>query len=299
MMQRTETTTTLNVVQFLNDVAQLTKLRLSFSVVFSSITGYLIAFNTFDVDVLILLVIGGFAVVGSSNAFNQWIEKDRDALMKRTQNRPLPSGRMQDGSALFIAVLLGIVGLFLLYTINAKTAFFAAFSILVYTCVYTPLKRITSLTVFVGAFPGAIPFMLGWVAATNQFGIEPGTLFLIQFFWQFPHFWAIGWYLEDDYKSAGYIMLPSGKANQATAFQIVFYSLWTVVASLLPFFGITGTLSLSAVGAILVFLLGLLLIHRAIVLMKEKSKMAAKQLILTSILHLTGVQIIYVIDKFL
>ena len=148
--------------------------------------------------------------------------------MLRTKNRPLPAGRMHPTSALFLGVILTVIGVAALYVINLKTAFFASISIFLYACVYTPLKQKTPLSVFVGAFPGAIPFMLGWVAATNEFGIEPGVLFMLQFFWQFPHFWAIGWLMHDQYEAAGFKMLPSGDRDQNTAFQIVFYTLWTV-----------------------------------------------------------------------
>ena len=298
-MHHTETTTSLNFQQFLIDIAQLTKFRLAFSVVFSSLAGYLLAVDNIHFETLFFLLFGGFKIVGASNAFNQWIEKEQDALMYRTQNRPLPSGRMSDNTALIIASILAVLGLLLLYQINLKTTFFAAFSIFVYTCIYTPLKSKTPLTVFVGAFPGAIPFMLGWVAATNQFGIEPGILFMIQFFWQFPHFWAIGWYLDEDYKRAGYKMLPSGKTDQLTAFQIVFYTLWTIITSLIPAFGFTGALNLSFFAASLILLLGVFLLFYALLLMRQKSKVAARKLIFMSIFYLTGLQIIYVIDKFI
>ena len=194
-----------------NDFKQLTKVGLSLSVVFSSLAGYLLAVEKINISILILLAIGGYLMVGASNAFNQIIEKDTDALMKRTMNRPLPAGRMHVSMAMVIAVSFTIVGLAILYSINPKSALFGAISIFLYTSIYTPLKAITPLSVFVGAIPGAIPFMLGWVAATNDFGIEPGTLFMLQFFWQFPHFWAIAWNLDDDYKKAGFKMLPSAK----------------------------------------------------------------------------------------
>ena len=168
----------------------LTKARLALSVVFSSIAGYFLAVDVVDFNELILLVIGGYLIVGASNSFNQIIEKDKDALMDRTKNRPLPAKAITTQNAFWISVFLTLIGLLCLYFINYKTAFFAAISVFLYTCVYTPLKPITPLSVFVGAIPGAIPFMLGWVAATGSFGIEPGTLFMIQFFWQFPHFWA-------------------------------------------------------------------------------------------------------------
>ncbi|MBR9757391.1 MAG: protoheme IX farnesyltransferase, partial [Algicola sp.] len=168
---------------------------LSLSVVFSSVAGYLLGADQVSLKILLLLALGGYFMVGASNAFNQIIERDLDALMDRTKNRPIPAGRMTVNTAFIIAVIFTILGIGILYTINPKTAMFGAISIFLYTSVYTPLKTKTPLAVFVGAIPGAIPFMLGWVAATNNFGIEPGTLFAIQFFWQFPHFWAIGWFL--------------------------------------------------------------------------------------------------------
>ena len=220
---------TFSFATLLSDFLQLTKFRLAISVVFSSVAGYLLAVDQIEVSILLGLFFGGFAMVGASNAFNQWIEKDKDALMDRTKNRPLPAGRMNNLTALVIASLLTLLGIFILNNINFKTALFGALSIFIYTCVYTPLKSVTPLSVFVGAFPGAIPFMLGWVAATGSFGVEPGILFMVQFFWQFPHFWAIGWMMDDDYKKAGFKMLPTGNPDRATAFQIVFYTLWTLI----------------------------------------------------------------------
>ena len=134
---------------------------------------------------------------------------------------------------------------------------FGAISIFLYTCVYTPLKTKTPISVFVGAIPGAIPFMLGWVAATNDFGIEPGTLFALQFFWQFPHFWAIGWFLFEDYKKGGFFMLPTGKQDKGTAVQIIMYTIWTILVSIIPVFGFTGRLQLIYCCCIIVFILGL------------------------------------------
>jgi len=168
-----------------------------------------------------------------------------------------------------------------------------------YVSLYTPLKTKTPLSVFVGAFPGAIPFMLGWVAATDTFGIEPGTLFMIQFFWQFSHFWAIGWFLFDDYKRGGFFMLPTGKRDKGTAIQIVLYSIWTVLASLIPAFKVTGSLKLSVVSAVIVFGIGGWLIYYAIRLYKLKTEKAAKQLMLVSVSYITLLQIIFVADKFL
>jgi len=238
-------------------------------------------------------------MVGASNAYNQVIEKDLDALMNRTKNRPVPSGRMSSNVALGIATVLTLIGIVLLYTINAKTAMFGAISIFLYTSVYTPLKTMTSLSVFVGAFPGAIPFMLGWVAATGNFGIEAGTLFLIQFFWQFPHFWAIGWFLFEDYEKAGFFMLPTGKKDKGTALQIILYTVWLIIASLLPVLGFTGQLVLSQIAAVLVFLLGIWMLFYAIRLYQLQSAKAARTLMLVSVLYLTLLQLIYIFDKFL
>ncbi len=278
---------------------EITKVRLSVSVVFSSIAGYLLGAETLNFSILLLLVIGGYCMVGASNVWNQIIEKDLDALMDRTKNRPLPSGRMTVRAAFILASVLTIAGIVILYTINAQTAMFGAISIFMYVSLYTPLKTKTPLSVFVGAFPGAIPFMLGWVAATDNFGIEPGTLFMIQFFWQFPHFWAIGWFLFEDYKKGGFFMLPTGKRDKGTAVQVVLYSIWTVLASLIPAFQVTGSLKLSLVSAIIVFGIGIWLIYYAVRLYKLKTEKAAKQLMLVSVSYITLLQIIFVADKFL
>ncbi|TGV00896.1 heme o synthase [Flavivirga rizhaonensis] len=283
----------------ISDFKEITKMRLALSVVFSSLAGYLLGVDTVDFKTLILLAFGGYFMVGASNAFNQIIEKDLDTLMKRTQNRPIPAGRMSVTTAFIIASLFTLLGVIILYTINKQTAMFGAISIFLYTCVYTPLKTKTPLAVFVGAIPGAIPFMLGWVAATDDFGIEPGTLFALQFFWQFPHFWAIGWFLFDDYKKGGFFMLPTGKQDKGTAVQTVMYTIWTLLVSIIPVFGFTGKLQLSIVAAILVFSLGLGMLYYAIRLFKEMTEKAAKQLMLASVSYITLVQIVYVIDKFI
>ncbi|MDO7575326.1 MAG: heme o synthase [Flavobacteriaceae bacterium] len=298
-MRQNETLISANKQLTLSDFSQLTKFRLSITVVISSIAGYFLAVDTVHYPTLLLLILGGYAMVGASNAFNQVFEKDLDKLMLRTQNRPLPTGRMQPNRALFIGVILTLIGISALYSINLKTAFFASLSIFLYACVYTPLKQKTPLSVFVGAFPGAIPFMLGWVAATNEFGIEPGVLFMIQFFWQFPHFWAIGWLMHDQYQVAGFKMLPSGARDHSTAFQTVFYTLWTVVISLLPAFHYTGLLVLSIPAAIGVGVLGLFFLFYAIRLMFLKTDQAARFLIRASIVYITGIQLVYVLDKFL
>ena len=277
----------------------LIKHRLSLSVVFSSVCSYLIAFDVFSLTTFLLLIIGGFFVVGSSNGFNQIIERRRDALMTRTSSRPLPSGAMTVNQALIICSFLSLLGLTMLYVINFRTAIFGLISMIIYLALYTPLKPITPLSVFFGAIPGAIPFMLGWVAVTDRFSIETGILFMIQFFWQFPHFWAIGWVSHDDYQNAGFKMLPSGKRDNATAFQIVFYTIWMIIVSTLPYFSFTGKLSIGIYSLILILVSGSLMLYQALKLMRYKDKQNAIRLMYASIFYLSFIQIIFVIDKFL
>ena len=277
----------------------LTKARLSFSVVFSTLAGYILAVGVVNFVDLVLLLFGGYCMVGASNSFNQIIEKDKDALMDRTKSRPLPTKKISTSNAFWISVLLTLTGLGILYTINYKTAFFAAVSVFIYTCIYTPLKPITPLSVFVGAIPGAIPFMLGWVAATNSFGIEPGTLFMIQFFWQFPHFWALGWMLDDDYKKAGFNMLPTGKKDKKTATQIILYIIWMIIISIFPYSGLTGALSLSIYGAIIVLVMGILMLMFAVNLYNRMNTESARRLFLFTIFYLTSIQLVYIFDKFI
>ena len=259
----------------------LTKSRLAISVVFSALAGYILAADDFNFLNIFLLLVGGYCIVGASNSFNQIIEKDKDSIMDRTKNRPLPQNQISTSRAFWISVFLTLLGLLCLYLINYKTVFFAA------------------LSVFVGAIPGAIPFMLGWVAATNQFGIEPGTLFMIQFFWQFPHFWSLGWMLDDDYKKAGFIMLPTGNRDKKTALQIILYTLWLIVISVFPATGLTGLLMISLESAIIILVLGLIMLFMGINLYNGMNIASAKRLFMYTIFYLTSVQLIYIIDKFI
>ncbi|MBV2196299.1 MAG: heme o synthase [Flavobacterium sp.] len=284
------------------DFVEITKARLSISVVVSTIAGYLLGFNEeqpFQWLVLLLLVVGGYCMVGASNVFNQIIEIELDAKMDRTKNRPLPSGSISKQKAFILGCVLTVLGLIILYNVNPKTAMFGAISIFMYVSLYTPLKTVTPLSVFVGAFPGAIPFMLGWVAATGYFGIEAGTLFIIQFFWQFPHFWAIGWFLYDDYKKAGFFMLPTGERDKKTALQTILYTIWMILASVIPAFGFTGNLFLSKIAAVIVVLLGLWMLFYAVQLHKKMDAQAARKLMIVSVSYISLLQIVYVIDKFL
>ena len=289
----------MNFTAIFNDFKQLTKVGLSLSVVFSSLAGYLLAAEKIEFSILALLAVGGYLMVGASNAFNQIIEKDTDALMKRTMNRPLPTGRMHVSMALVIAISFTIVGLAILYSINPKSALFGAISIFLYTSIYTPLKAVTPLAVFVGAIPGAIPFMLGWVAATNAFSIEPGMLFLIQFFWQFPHFWAIAWLQYDEYKKAGFNLMPMGQKNRKAVIQIIIYTCCLIIVSVIPVFKLTGSFYIYPITAIILVALGSTMLYYAIKLYKHQTNKEARQLMLSSVLYITLIQVIYVIDKFL
>ena len=282
----------------ISDVIQLSKVRLTSSVVFSAIAGYFIAGGSYDSLHLFFLVVGGFLVVASSNGFNQLIEIDLDSLMKRTENRPLPTKRMNPKEALFVSLLMGLVGVSLLFLINFRSGFLGAFSVFLYVLAYTPLKRISSISVFVGAFPGAFPFMLGWVAVTNSYDIEALILFSIQFIWQFPHFWAIAWVSSEDYQRAGFKMLP-GPKDRSTAFKALIYTMFLIPISILPVFGIAGKLQLSLIAALLVVVAGLWFLTKALKLFKSLDDSDAKKLMISSFIYLPILQLIYVIDKLL
>lgn len=289
-------------VSALSEFKSITKAGLAFSVVFSTLAGYLLAvedWQQIDFIKLMMLAVGGYCMVGASNAFNQIIEKDLDAKMDRTKNRPISSGRMSKNTAFVLASFLTVVGLIILYIVSPKTAMFGAISIFLYTSVYTPLKPLTPLAVFVGAFPGAIPFMLGWVAHTDQFGIEAGTLFLIQFFWQFPHFWALGWFLFNDYEKGGFYLLPTRKKDKKTALQVILYCVWLIISSLLPATGYTGRLYLSPIAAVLVLAAGLWMLYGGVQLYRKQTDKSAKTLMLISVTYITLIQIIFILDKFL
>ena len=283
----------------LNIVKELTKFRLTLSVVFSSFISYFLGADVIDYIQLSLLLIGGVLIVGSSNIFNQIIEKDLDKLMARTKNRPLPKKEISQSLALFIAIICSLLGIFLMYLINIKVAILASISLFLYVAVYTPMKLVSPFSVFIGAIPGAFPFMIGWVAATNSIGIEAITLFLMQFFWQFPHFWSIGWSQNKDYEKAGFKMLPTLKKDNSTSAQILFYSLWAVILSIIPFFGFTGKLKLSLIGLIAVSMLGFFLIYKSYNLFINGNNENARKLMVTSVIYLTFVQLTFLFDKIL
>jgi protoheme IX farnesyltransferase len=207
--------------------------------------------------------------------------------------------RMSVHVAMTIAIVFTLLGIAILYSINPKTALFGAISIFLYTSVYTPLKPITPLSVFVGAVPGAIPFMLGWVAATNNFGIEAGMLFMIQFFWQFPHFWAIGWLQFEEYQKAGFNMLPMNTKDKGAVKQIILYTAIMILVSIIPVLKLTGAFYIHPITAVIVAILGLIMLFYALKLHKSQQNSDARKLMLASVLYITLVQVVYVVDKFL
>lgn len=270
-----------------------TKFRLASLVIISALTGYLFAGGNDGITITYLLL-GGFLVTAASNGANQIWEIELDKLMRRTENRPLPTGNMTVKEGLFVVVSCLLTGLFLLYKINLISATLSLFAFISYVFIYTPMKRITPWAVFVGAFPGAIPPMLGAIAYSGKFDFVAGVLFLIQFIWQFPHFWAIAWVVFDDYKAGGFALLPSknGK-SKSSAFQIAFYSFLLIPFSLLPWLlGWTGTASL-----IVASILGLLFFLQSYKLLQTCSDKDAKKLMFASFIYLPIIQFLYVFDK--
>lgn len=282
----------------IRDYAEFMKLRLASLVVISSSICYALATNEFDWGTLGILVLGGFLLTGSSNGFNEIIEKDLDALMDRTSSRPLPNKRMGMTEAIIVATIAGILGIGLLgYFINPLSGILGFLAIFLYVAAYTPLKKITPFAVFVGAFPGSIPPLIGCVAATSGFGeitLLGWIMFAVQFVWQFPHFWAIAWRLHDDYAKAGFKLLPSPMGrDRSSAFQVLVYTLSLVPISLLPiFFGITGNLSL-----VIAMIVGVMFVWQAIQLYRNLSSEAATKLMFGSFIYLPVVQLGYLMDK--
>lgn len=259
--------------------------------------GYLLATGWSGVQwpQLLALVIGGTLVTGASNGLNQAMEKDTDALMQRTKDRPLPTGRMTIGTAVVFSLIVGIIGLSTIWYFTNFNAFILSLMALVsYVGIYTPMKPISPWSVFVGAFPGAIPPMLGYVAATGEFGLVPGALFAIQFIWQFPHFWSIAWVLHDDYSRAGFKMLPSaGGRDNTSAYQIFLYSLFLIPVGLLPWMlDETGPIS-----AVVSVGLSSFFAFRAYLFYKEQDVRSARQLMFTTFFYLPLLQIVFVLDR--
>ena len=265
----------------------------------SAFFGFLLADGDLSSYVFLNLILGGILITGSSNGFNQIIEYKTDKLMSRTSNRPLPTKVLSITEALSFCIITGFLGLYLLASINSSSFILGLLAMIIYTVIYTPLKKITPFAVFIGAIPGSIPPLLGYVAEKENFGLEAGILFVVQFFWQFPHFWAIGWFLFDDYKKGGFFMLPTGKRDRTTAVQVIFYSVCTVLSSLIPAFGVTGDFYITPVSAIIIGGLGIWFVYFGLKLYKQRTDASAKALMLVSVSYITLLQIIYVADKFI
>lgn len=276
-------------------VMQLLKLRLSLLVVFSAVIGYIIASKgPVNIGLLALFALAGVLITAASNTINQMLEKDTDALMDRTSNRPLPTGVLNTREAFFFALIMTVVALFIfIQFFNFRTALLSFSSLILYAFAYTPMKTRHPVAVFIGAIPGALPPMIGWVAVSNSFGWEPGILFGIQFVWQFPHFWAIAWVLDEDYKKAGIRLLPGSGQDIRTAFQIMIYTLFLVPLGFVPYWmGMTGLTS-----AIITLICGILFLAQTFYLMKECTRKAAMQIMFGSFIYLPVVQIAFVFDK--
>jgi protoheme IX farnesyltransferase len=279
----------------LGDFSKLVKLRLTFLVVFSASISFLIGSKVNgEIHWLdwIKLIIGGFLVTAAANCFNEIIEKDYDALMKRTRDRPIPAGRMNNGQALVLGLAMGICGTYLLGSLNLITGLLSVFSILLYAFAYTPLKRKTPIAVFVGAIPGALPPLIGYVAATEKIDAIALVLFAIQFVWQLPHFWAIAWVLDDDYKLAGFRLLPSGKRNLFSAIVTFVFTLLLVPVSLLPYFYGFGGIYLAGVS----LLASLAFLYLAFMLLRTLQIGSAKKLMYGSFIYLPVVQLMFLFD---
>ncbi|MBV6644154.1 MAG: heme o synthase [Cyclobacteriaceae bacterium] len=275
---------------------ELLKFRLSFLVAFSSGFGYLLAQQgALDWAKFLIFVLGGFLISGASVTINQIIEKKFDAVMSRTEKRPIPTGRISRYEAKLFAVLTGALGLWLVYLVsNPLTVVISFSSIVLYAFIYTPLKRVGPIAVFVGAIPGALPPLIGWVAASGQVTLEALIIFGIQFVWQFPHFWAIAWVADEDYKKAGFKLLPGGgRKDLSTAINIMVYTLFLLPLGLLPtYFGLTGITS-----GMIATICGTLFLGQTFLLMKDTSRKSALKIMFGSFIYLPIVQIAFLIDK--
>ena len=252
-----------------------------------------------QINEIVLLIIGGMLVTGSANAFNQIVEREYDKQMKRTAIRPIPSGNLSIKNAIIFASIIGVFGIYTLQLINIQCSFFGLLSLLLYILIYTPLKRKSPISIFIGAFPGAIPILLGWVAATNDFGLAAGILFAIQFCWQFPHFIAISWVLDKEYKEAGFkMMIGEEKGTISALVALVLSSLMTFI-TVIPFLLKIEQLQLSIYGAIGIFVLGLFFTEKSFQLLQKQTETAARKVLVNSYIYLPVMQLIYVFDKFL
>lgn len=276
------------------------------TVVFSAMAGYLLGVSNFSVSEFLLLIFGGFLVTGSANGFNQILEGDYDKLMKRTEERPLPQKNLKPSSAIFFSIIIGLLGFYLLslikphgsfYGLLSKSSAFGLLSLMIYVLSYTPLKRMSTASIFVGAIPGAIPVLLGWVAATDDFGLAIGILFAIQFLWQFPHFISIAWIQDDQYKKAGFHMMYGGEKGVYPARIAFITSVFMTIVSVTPYFFDLDGLHLSLFSFFLILSLGIWFTVKSYQLLTQINDESAKKLMLASFIYLPSMQIIYMLDK--
>ena len=285
----------IKIMEKLKILVELTKFRLSALVSFSAIFGYILAADKIDMISIIVLALSGYMVTGSSVINNQVLEIEYDNKMDRTKNRPLPTNKISSTNAIIVSLVLMTFGLLMMAVyLNYLTALISLLSLLIYTFIYTPLKRVGPIAVFVGAIPGALPPLIGWVAFSNIISLEALIIFSIQFIWQFPHFWAIAWLCDEDYKKVGFKLLPNrGKKNLNTALNIMTYTLFLIPLGLLPtIFGITGIIS----GTIAV-ICAILFLIQTFKLIKDYSRESALKIMFGSFIYLPIVQIIYILDK--
>ena len=280
----------------IKDYLQLIKPSLSIMVVFSSVMCYLLVPGVvYNWIMILLLFAGGMLVTGSANAINQVVEKDTDAVLKRTAKRPVASGRMTVEEGWGFAILTGAAGVFILgYYFNWLAAGLAAFSLFLYAFIYTPLKKVSAIAVFVGAFPGALPCLIGWAAGDNKLSAGGWVLFALQFLWQFPHFWAIAWIAHQDYTTAGFKLLPAEKGpTKYTAIQTIMYSLLLIPVGVIPYFmHMSGVVSL-----VIVLLANLFMIGRCVNLYRQMNATAARKVMFGSYIYLPVVYLALLADK--
>lgn len=274
---------------------EITKFRLSLLVALSSVFGFFISSSKVDINEVFILLVGGYLISSSSVINNQILEKDLDKMMNRTNKRPIPTGRISIYKSVIMSIFSMIIGLFLIsFYLNIYAALLSFISLILYSFVYTPMKKFGPIAVFIGAIPGALPPLIGWVASTGQITLEAIIIFSIQFIWQFPHFWAIAWMYDDDYKKVGFKLLPNnGEKNLKTAVNIMIYTLFLVPLGLLPtIFGITGIIS----GTVAVFL-AIIFLAQTFKLINDYSRESAVKVMFSSFIYLPIVQISYVLDK--
>ena len=297
MVSITENTSgSFKLAEKVKDYFQLIKFTLSFTVVFSCVICYLLAPGiTYNLKMVLLLFVAGMLVTGSANAINQAVEKDTDAMMKRTGKRPVAAGRMSQQEAYIFAFVSGLLGVLMMWQFfNLTSAFLSAFSLFLYAFIYTPLKKVNSIAVLVGAFPGALPCLIGWVAGTGEYNAGGWILFGMQFLWQFPHFWAIAWVAHKDYSTAGFKLLPADKGpTKFTALQSIMYSMIMVPFGMLPYyFNISGNISLWIVLAC-----NIAMVIQCIRLYISMDVAAARRVMFSSYIYLPIVFLALLVDK--